>query len=263
MSEVEREIHKATKFKVKDYADRQDYLAAVVRAMDKLDPATFDEMSDEATQWFNDACDDMNAKDEIREFPDVEPPEDEEAETEETADDDSGDDTDGDAEEATEEAETAEDEPEESSEDEGEAAEAAEDAAKDRAKAAKLAKGTKAKPVAKAAPAKAPKPVKEVKKPPAPGTHRPGPRVVNNDLPKDKFGVVDGTKTHEAVMMFERGATSAEVNEKIEGRFYNVLSKLVKEGHKVEKLENGKIKLTHKSEIGKAATTTKKDLRKK
>ena len=63
---------------------------------------------------------------------------------------------------------------------------------------------------------------------------------------KDKYGIIVGTKSAEAIKMFEKGRTMAQVTEAIEGTYYNLLRKLVKEGHLLEKLEGSVLKLTHK-----------------
>ncbi len=68
---------------------------------------------------------------------------------------------------------------------------------------------------------------------------------------KDKWGITKGTKTSDAMDMLEQGCSMAEVTDKLGGKYYNALRDAVKDGHLVEKQENGKIKLTHKTETEK------------
>jgi len=80
MSAIEQELIEATGFTPRrNYPDRQDYLAAVARAVDQLEDVDFDGLSAEAADWFNAAARALSNKKTIVDFPDAEP----EAEAEE------------------------------------------------------------------------------------------------------------------------------------------------------------------------------------
>lgn len=81
---------------------------------------------------------------------------------------------------------------------------------------------------------------KKAKKPPS-DTYQ----QVEEDVALDKWGSMEGTKTSIALSMFEKGATTKEVKDAIGGTYYNILKKMSKLGHKLEK-EGALIKLTHK-----------------
>lgn len=236
MSDIEKELLKATKIKKDQFGkDPQKYFAAIIRASMKVHKDVFDALSDEAADWINNGVEAMNKKDEIDNFPDAEEVEEadsvEETEDEGTADDDSpASDDDADAPVATENADDAE-LVESDAEDEPEPVKPK---GKGKGKPAKPEKVVKAKPEK---PAKAKKPEK------APS------RYSEITGEKDKFGVIKGTKTHDAVMLYEKGATAKQISEETGGRFYNILTKLTKAGHKVEKLDGGVWKLTHKDEV--------------
>ena len=67
-SAIEQELMDASKFKSKNYPDRQDELAALIRAVERLPDAKFDELSDAAVDWYNKAATAMNEHDEIPDF---------------------------------------------------------------------------------------------------------------------------------------------------------------------------------------------------
>jgi hypothetical protein len=73
---------------------------------------------------------------------------------------------------------------------------------------------------------------------------------VYTDLEKDRYGVTMGTKKHEALMLYEKGATPVEVKRKIGGssRYYNCLREAVANGHHVYRNPNGKRFLVHKDD---------------
>ena len=64
---------------------------------------------------------------------------------------------------------------------------------------------------------------------------------------------MEGSKNSQALKFFERGATAAEVKQKMGGTYYNILGRCVAQGHKMEK-EGHIIKLTHKNDLGKKST---------
>lgn len=216
VSEIETEIAEATKFKPPKggYPNRQDHLAALARASNKLTDDEFDELSDDAANWLSTAIKALNARAEIEDF--------EDAENTEAA------------EETDEEAE----EPEAAS---GAALEAEAEAENEAEEAAQETKATKPKKGAKKA-AKESKPV------------RPKQDLSRYDKisgERDRYGVMIGTKTHDAVLMYEKGVTGAQIFEKLQGRFFNILRDLGKKGHRVEKLPGGIFKLTHQDDLPK------------
>jgi len=235
MHKIEQEIIKAANFKPrKKYADRQDYLRSLFLATVNMDDDDFNELSDDAANWIN-ACVTLHnskSKDDLPDFNEVEPPAEDENDdepsddnTEDKADDadpeDDVDEPDGKDEESESEDDEV-DEPEEASEDdepEDESEEVEEPAPKKSKKAAR--------------------PVKVVNKPFGTG-----------DAELDKWGCIVGSKTSQALAMFEEGASAREVKEAIGGTYYNALAKIVRDGHKMQKDANI-IKITHKSDIGK------------
>lgn len=221
MSEVEKELRTATKFKGKQ-EDRQELLHALARAADKLHQDIYDNLSDEAANWHTEAVSAINKREAIPDFEDIElldqtseEPDEDEVD-EELAPAEEADDEDG-----QDEAEPAEDEAEDEAEPEEKPAEKPE---------------KKAKVIAVRA-----------KKPPKVRVDTS--RYDNITGEKDRFGVVEGTKTSDAVKMYERGTTAKEIMETLGGRFYNILTRMTNEGHRVEKLEGGRWKLTHKDDL--------------
>src|ERR1700692_2793784 len=95
MSDYEKQVVKLIKFKPNDYADHQDYLAALIRATDKWlakhDPKgdIFAGWDDGLANWFDLAASAMNSKGTIPDFPDreVEEPIEPDAEDEESTED--------------------------------------------------------------------------------------------------------------------------------------------------------------------------------
>ena len=236
VSVIEQELLDATKYKGKKGASREDYLAGLVKAVEKLDEDDFDGISQSAADWYNGSVEAMNDKDPPLEFPDAEADDDEsdvEADDAEAdADSDDGDDADGEGSEADAEAADAK----EGSTDEDESEdEEAPPPKKAKAKANKVKAGKKADPEKPAKP----------KIDPSRYAHLTG--------EKDRFGVVKGTKTSDAVALYARpqGATAAQIMEKLGGRFYNITRRLAEEGHYVEKLEAGGFKIIHKEDYGK------------
>ena len=71
LSTIEDELLEATAFpKNRPYPQRQDYLAALARAVHGLDEVDFDALSLEAATWFNNAAVALNNKKDIEEFTD-------------------------------------------------------------------------------------------------------------------------------------------------------------------------------------------------
>ena len=225
---VEQELIKVSKFKGEDEGDRQDYLIKLRMHADTISDAKWKGLSDEAKDWLDAAADATENKRELPDFEDAEEvvdfgqapsPDDADAEVE---DDEGGgsDDETGDSEGDNGDGEVAE-EPE---------------------PPAKPAKPAKTKPVKEAKNKPTDKKPKADKPKPAPRDYT----ALSGD--KDKFGIVIGTKAHDAAAMFEKGCTMKQIMDKLQsGRFYNLLKRMIAEGHKVEKLEGGVWKLTHKS----------------
>lgn len=68
---------------------------------------------------------------------------------------------------------------------------------------------------------------------------------------KDKFGVVAGSKTSAALVLYERGATIKYVIAQTNTAGLSALTVLSKVGHLVKRMPNKVIKLTHKNDIRK------------
>lgn len=217
MPDIEDELVKATKFKGDKYTDRQEYLQALLEAMDnKLTDDDYDLLSDQAVNWHKGAVKAVRDKTEIPEFDG----------TTTNAED-----------EGTDEAESDTQTDDEVTQDNGGVVEAAE-RAENEATPAKT-KGKK-----KDKPGNAPVAGK-------PSKRQPDYNSLTGE--KDRFGIVIGTKTHEAVKMYEKGATLRQITDEIGGRFYNILKKLAKDGHVIEKIEGGIWKVIHKDDFGKKA----------
>lgn len=223
MSDLEKEVVSLVKFKG-DYAVRQDYLAALLRATDKWltknDPKgdIFDNWDDGLANWYSDGIRAMHNKDMIQDFPDLEL---EEPEIEPIEEED---DT---PEEAEQESDTQHEKIGQQNSTEGtvEATGVVDEVGTDEQKAPK--KGRKVR-------------ISKI-------------QTQYDELTgeKDRFGVTIGTKTHEAVKLYEQGTTSKELMQKVGGRHYNILTKLAQDGHLIEKRPSGGFKLTHKEDISK------------
>lgn len=218
---VEKELLDVTGFKPRvTYADRQDYLAALARAVDGLGEDDFDELSTAAANWFNEACTALNNKDEIPDFDGTLSAEDDETETDDVQEVDVVEDSSSDEETETErELENIVEDP-------------------------------------------PPKKQSKTKKDPNPTKRRPGNKLDHapivdlktkalDQIKLDKYGIAEGTKNSVALQMLEKGCRMADISESIGGTYYNVLGRMVKDGHKLEKAANGVLTLTHKDELGK------------
>lgn len=262
LTAIEQEIIEATKFKMKRFANRQDYLAAIARAMEKMPGDDYDNLSDDATDWYEEAAKAVNSNDDIPDFPEEDESETDDAadeadddEAEEAADDEADDEADeGDD---TEEAEDSEDD-EESSDEETEP----EPKAKKPVKTAK-GKGKKKEPAPEAEPEgpkgttpaiiakmKAKKDAAEAKHARKQGSKRNLPKTRYDDLTgeKNRYGYIKGTKVDDFCTMIEKGASMAEVKAALGDTYYNTIKKLREEGHSVEKNDAGKFILKHKDD---------------
>lgn len=258
---IEKELIKITAYKARTkFADRQDYLGSILNAVMKLSDSDFDDLSDEAATWANAAVEAKNGKSDIPDFDEVGEADadaaDEDADDEaddsgddsedgdgDTAsdDDDDTDPDDGDDAEDDEASEDGDDEPAEDDEPEDDEPEE-KPAKKKPAKAAvKAEKPAKEKPAAK--------PAKE--KGEATGKKK-GSFGRDDDVVLDKWGCMEGSKNARALNMFEKGATAKEVKDDLGGTYYNILKRVVQDGHTLEK-DGAIIKITHKDEKGKKA----------
>lgn len=222
MPEIETELVKATKVKETSFRARQDYLAALVRGVDKLDQDKWDNLSDEAVAWHAAAVAQMDKKRQIEDFGNDENQVSSEAEVDNPTLE-----TDGGADDISP---------------------AIEDDAIPKAPGPEEQLSS-AEEVEEKKPAKQPK-AKKVKEP-SPNI-KPGDveRYAKITGEKDRFGITIGTKTHDAVKMYNTadGATLKQTGDKLGGRHYNILAKLAKDGHKVEKLPGGVWRVTHRDD---------------
>ncbi len=251
MTPIESELVETSGFKPGKKYQRQDYLAALTRAVNELDEVDFDGLSIEAQDWFNDAVRAINKKVDLPDFPD----------------------SNGAGEADDEEASDEEPEVEEASEAEPEPVEAS---------AKRKRKPTKPQPkkvvepepepgeedASQAGDEPDPEPEEPEADPPTPPTKAasarrkkgqpprklPHPEIIDHrgkkpeeiEIEWDKYDHVKGTKVSAACVMFEQGCRMSDVTASIGGTYYNLLSDLTKAGHKVEKAANGMITLTHK-----------------
>lgn len=219
MSDLEKEVVSLVKFRG-DYPVRQDYLAALLRATDKWltkndkSGDIFDNWDDGLATWYSDGIRAMHNKDVIPDFPDLEL---EEPVIEPVEDED----------DTTEEAEQ-ESTPVEGGTTVGSSEEIEEIPHSGDSEVPVPSKPKKAKKV-------------KVSRIPTQYDEMTG--------EKDKFGITIGTKSHQAVLLYEQGTTAKEILTKVGGRHYNILTKLEKDGHKVDKRPGGGFKLTHKDEV--------------
>lgn len=198
-SVTEQEILEATHFDPpREYPDRQDYLAALCKAVNKLEDIEFDALSTEAADWFNDSVRAMNNKKDLPEFADTE----DDDEAEEVA-----------AKPAPVKAMT---EPKKA--------------------AVKAVEEKVIKRRAKGAPAR------QLEHP------KIDPQASIDNFETDRYGVVKGSKNAAAVAMLEGGCRMTDITASIGGTYYNLVARLMKQGHHVEKGANGMIKLAHKDD---------------
>ena len=212
---IEEEICAAVKL-TREYDDRQDYLAALVRGIQNLDDATYERLSDEAYEWFKMGVKSINNKRTIKDF--------KPAPTNVVT-------TNIDNSEATGDQGVVEP-----------ASAVVVEETSDRVKAAKKQRiaGGKPKPAPKRQKAVPPRELPHLEIDPTPDPEK---------LELDKWGIMKGTKNAAAADLFERGCRMSDVDASIGGNYYNLLARLAKAGHRVEKAANGVIKVTHKDAI--------------
>lgn len=241
MHDVERELIKVTGYKAqRKFDDRQDYLKSILNSVMKLTDDDFDSLSDDAATWANSAVEMHNSKNggELPDFDEAEAVDDTEGDDDTEAEGSEDDEPEDDVEGTEDDAETEDEPSDEPDEEADEPEEKPTKKSKAKTKAAPPEKPAKAKE--KPASAKLPKPPKKPKN--------------EEDVVLDKWGCMEGSKNSQALNLFEKGATTKEVKDKIGGTYYNILGKMVEKGHKMSK-DGAIITLTHKSSLtsGKAA----------
>lgn len=269
MHNIEREIIKLTKYKVeRKYDDRQDYLRSVLLSVQNLDGDKFDELSDDAAAWANACVELENTKRgaELPDFDEVDPAEpddedvleyDEDESADSEPDEDASDEPDPDDEDEEAPGDGEPEGDDDSDDDAGDAAlddddepEVAEDADPEPEDEGEADPAPKKRP-SKKQPAKKPaaKKAKAPKVPPKPKKYpEPPKRPRDGDVKQDKWGCIVGSKTSAALTMFELGSTPREIKEKLGGTYYNILKRMVADGHRLEKY-GSVTKLVHKDNI--------------
>src|SRR5258706_13719697 len=240
VSVIEKELVDTASFEPRRDYERQDYLAALARAINEVSEDEFDCLSVEAQDWFNEAVRALNKKQDLPEFHDAgaaadEP--DEEVDEDETAD------------EPDEKVEELEPEaPEEEKVEEPRPPDQKFAFDKPRKKTKKSAKVEAAKGAIKEVRRHKGQPARKLDHP---VIRHPPPDAKPEDLDIvfDEFGLVIGTKNHAAAAMLIEGCRMADVTESIGGTYYNMLRRLVAQGHLLEKNANGMLKLTCKDAL--------------
>lgn len=235
------ELIRWCKFQPRRGGDRQDYLTDLVKAVDvkaeSLDEERdfFKQVSEPAVLWYNECISAMNDRYDLPEPPI--------AATNGIGEDDEDDDLEPDDDDEDEDDAVQHDPVKPGDEDvlqthAEEAAAEAENEAKEAKAAAKPKRGKGRLPPGK-------KPLRGL------NDTRKGDaaRYMAMDGKKDRYGVLMGTKAHDAIMMYEKGATVREVTEAIGGIHRNILDTVATRGHKVEKLADGIMKVTHSTEF--------------
>ncbi len=256
-SVIEQELLDVSGFEPKkSYKDRQDYLGALARAVQDVSNDDFDTLSDAAADWHGDAVDAINDRNEIPDFPDLEADAEPEtksarkrgkaaAEEDEPVDEAEADDAaeeDGEADEA--DGDEAEEEPPQKP---GRSRTKPAAKAKDKPKGKDKEKPTPKKDAKGNSKSKR----AEAEDEPAPKAKRGAPS--DGAITLDRYGIAEGTKNAQAVAMLEKGAKMSDVNSEIGGTYYNLLKRLVKQGHTLEREPGGKLRLVHKDDGGKPA----------
>jgi len=272
---IEDELLEVSKLKAKDYPNRQDELAAILRAMEKVPNKEFDTLSNEAANWYNAAADAINDNQDIPEFDkfEGETSDDHDHEADEADSDSEDDDIEGEDDESDPDDE-AESDPDEDQDEVNEGSvEEDEDEppppkktkpkkrvsqeAQDVEAEAKPKKGKKA--AAKQADDEDSSEPDAQDEDETPKKPKPKGRKIEKTPydrlsgAKDKFGLYDGTQTSKAAHLYEQGATVKHVSDVLGGKHRNVLKKLEEFGHRVEKLEGGVYKVTHRDLVPKKA----------
>jgi hypothetical protein len=233
MHEIEKELIQITGYKARGkFNDRQDYLKSIFNAVQKLEDDQFlNELSIEAVTWANACVEAQNAKKDadLPEFDEVEPSFEDHPDEETETEDESGTDEGNVQDESPQEVAVAEHEGDVETLEEPEIPESPK------------------KPVRVAKP-KVEKPKKAV---PSPDPEDEG------DVALDKWGCMEGSKNSQALTMLENGATTKEIRDAIGGTYYNIMKKMVENGHRLEK-QGSLFKLTHSENFNKKPDKVKK-----
>ena len=84
-------------------------------------------------------------------------------------------------------------------------------------------------------------------------------QAVNDlEITFDKYGIAVGSKNYQAAQMLEKGCKMAEITDTLGGTFYNLVKRLKRQGHHIEREANGFMKLTHADEYGAKAKGKRK-----
>lgn len=220
---TEEQIVKVTKVKESAYKVRQDYLAALVRGIDKLSEDEWDNLSNDVVNWHIAAVGQMDKKRQIEDFKDV---------TNTLPDEGEDDNSPPEKDEGTSDISSASENDDFIKEPSAEEPLPEQETEEKKPRKSKKAKAEKVKAKSQF-------------------ENRPEPeRYSKITGEKDRFGITIGTKTHEAVKMYntDEGATLKQVDAALGGRHYNILQKLTKDGHKVEKLAGGYWRVKHKGD---------------
>jgi hypothetical protein len=271
----EQELLNATGIQQDAFPTRRKMLEHIARKLSAMPDAQYDEVADELhkkgmeeilTQWLNASVRAMNDKKSPPEFAEIEeeaPPKPED--DEEPADDDepgsddepseenelepSDDDEPGDEDEPDEEAQMAE--PTGDTVDEaargGDSIEELEDDTEP-APTPKKQKKVKVKKV------KAPTKAELERAETGPTRYE---KMIKYGATKNRYGIYEGTKAHDTIMMLEKGASMAEIRDAVGDTKYNLKKALEKAGHQIVK-EGRKFVLTHKDDVGKKPKGKKK-----
>ena len=256
---LEQELLNATGVIPDEFKNRRKMLEAIVRTINKLPEDGYNELSDAAIEWYESSVKAMNNK------PPKAPPEIEMASPKPEPEDDEEYEDDEDADEEPEADEDDEDEPEveeaqaevlSPSIDQG-TAELEASVLSDRDDVADPEPAPRKQKKGKAKKAKAPKPPTKAELERAAGGPSRYEKMIKYGGTKNRYGVYEGTKAHDAILMFEKGATMAEIRDAVGDTKYNLKRDLIKAGHLFEK-DGKKFKLTHKDDVDKKPKSKKK-----
>lgn len=261
MFDIERELISITEYKIqRKFSDRQDYLKSLFVAVQKLTDDDFDSLSNGAAAWAN-ACVEAHNNKRDGDLPDFDEIEDVVDEDEDDPSEDEPFDDDSTEDEEDPDEELDEDQPDDDQEEESENESPDDDPPDEDPEVEDVPQQTEMKLEVKKTVKKEKK--KEVKAPPKPIKKAPAfkpskkSKVEEEIVVLDKWGCMEGSKNSQALAMFEKGATTAEVKNAIGGTYYNILGKMSKQGHKLTKT-GSVIKLTHMSEKESKVSSPKK-----
>jgi len=254
---LEQELLDATGVEPGEFKNRRKMLEAIIRVVNKLPEDGYDGLSDEAINWYEAGVRAMNSKKAPPDFEAAPPkPEPDEGEGEDEGDEDIGDVDEGD------EDDEGPDEGEEGQEAQTSAPNerfadsdtAIEEPVHEPGEVEEAPAPKKQKKVKKA---KAPKPPTKAELERAAGGPTRYEKMIKYGGTKNRYGIYEGTKAHDTILMLEKGTTMAEIKNAVGDTKYNLVKALQKAGHLIEK-EDNKFTLTHKADIGKKPKGKKK-----